>query len=72
MSYQKPQVGGGNVSNLQPGVKKDGALLREGYIALQSESHPVEFRKVALFDLSPYLDNPKKLKAVLQQLRDRK
>jgi hypothetical protein len=72
MSYQKPQVGGGNVSNLQPGVKKDGTLLREGYIALQSESHPVEFRKVALFDLSPYLDNPKKLKAVLQQLRDRK
>ena len=71
ITYQKPQVGGGSVSHTLPGVKKDGTLLREGYIALQSESHPVEFRKVALFDLSPYLDNPKKLKAVLRQLQAR-
>jgi Domain of Unknown Function (DUF1080) len=71
LTYHKPQVGGGNVSHTQPGVKKDGARLGEGYIALQSESHPVEFRKVALFDLSPYLGNPKKLKAVLRQLQSR-
>jgi hypothetical protein len=28
-----------------------GTPLREGYIALQSESHPVEFRKVELLNL---------------------
>jgi beta-glucanase (GH16 family) len=51
LSYEKPQVGGGVVSNYLPEMKKDGAPLGEGYIALQSESHPVEFRKVELLNL---------------------
>lgn len=51
LSYEKPQIGGGNVSNFDERVKKDGKLLGEGYIALQSESHPVEFRKVELLNL---------------------
>ncbi len=50
--YQKPQIGGGNVNNYDPKVKKDGQLLKSGYISLQSESHPVEFRKVEIIDLS--------------------
>jgi hypothetical protein len=29
-----------------------GTPLKEGYIALQAESHPVEFRKVEILDLS--------------------
>jgi hypothetical protein len=44
LAYEKPQIGGGNVSNFDPGVKQDGKLLSEGYLALQSESHPTEFR----------------------------
>ena len=72
LTYSKPQMGGGNVGKYDPAVKKDGQLLHEGYIALQSESHPVDFRKVSLFDLSPYLHKPKQLSAVLQQLRKRK
>jgi len=51
ISYQKPQIGGGNVTNFDPEVKKDGMLLKEGYISLQSESHPIEFRKVELLNL---------------------
>ncbi len=51
LSYQKPQIGGGQVTNYDPAVKKDGTLLTEGFIALQSESHPVEFRKVELLNL---------------------
>ncbi len=51
LSYEKPQIGGGNVSGHDPAVKKDGELLSEGYISLQSESHPVEFRKVELLNL---------------------
>jgi hypothetical protein len=50
--YQKPQIGGGNVINYDTSVKKDGQLLHGGYISLQSESHPVEFRKVEIVDLS--------------------
>lgn len=49
--YEKPQIGGGAVNNYDPAVKKDGQLLSSGYISLQSESHPVEFRKVEIIDL---------------------
>ncbi len=72
LTYSKPQIGGGNVSHADPAVKKDGQPLREGYIALQSESHPIEFRKVELFNLAPYMNKPKQLAAVLGQLRERK
>jgi hypothetical protein len=49
--YQHPQIGGGSVSHYDPAVKKDGQLLNQGYISLQSESHPVQFRKVEILDL---------------------
>lgn len=49
--YQKPQIGGGNVDHFDPAFKPDGKLLKEGYISLQSESHPVEFRKVEILEL---------------------
>jgi hypothetical protein len=52
LQYEKPQIGGGNVSNHDPAIKQDGKLLTEGSISLQSESHPVEFRKVEILDLS--------------------
>lgn len=51
LAYEKPQVGGGVVNNFRPEAKKDGTLLDEGYISLQSESHPVEFRRVELLNL---------------------
>ncbi len=51
MEYRSPQIGGGNVSPFDPEVKTDGKLLKDGTISLQSESHPVEFRKVELLNL---------------------
>lgn len=51
LSYEKPQIGGGKVSEFGELAKQDGALLKEGYISLQSESHPIEFRKVELLKL---------------------
>lgn len=56
LSYEKPQIGGGNVEGFDPTVKKDGKLLEEGWISLQSESHPVEFRKVELLNLCGCMD----------------
>jgi hypothetical protein len=50
--YSKPQIGGGVVNNFDPAVKQDGKLLTTGYIALQSESHPIDFRKVEIRDLT--------------------
>lgn len=68
--YTKPQIGGGNVINYDPAIKVDGKLLKEGYIALQSESHPVEFRKVELFNLEKYMDNAEELNKVLKSLEN--
>lgn len=52
LSYSKPVIGGGMVHEHDPSIKKDGVALKEGYIALQSESHPIHFRKVEILDLS--------------------
>ncbi|MCZ2153770.1 MAG: DUF1080 domain-containing protein [Bryobacterales bacterium] len=56
LRYNLPQIGGGAVNHFDPSVKKDGLLLRGGYISLQSESHPVEFRKVELLNLEGCMD----------------
>ncbi len=50
LSYQKPQLDPRDADAKK--LIKDGKLLLEGgYISLQSESHPVEFRKVELMVL---------------------
>ena len=56
LEYTKPQIGGGTVSGFDPAVKQDGKLLTGGSISLQSESHPVEFRKVELLELEGCMD----------------
>lgn len=67
LTYQKPQIGGDGVSNFDPAVKKDGPL-KSGFISLQSESHPVEFRKVDLLDLEPYMHDKSKLQEILAKV----
>lgn len=66
--YEKPQYDGRDQWVKHAGLK-DAELIREGYISLQSESHPVEFRKVALFNLVPYMNDQKKLLEVLLKLQ---
>ena len=68
--YGQPQYDGKDKWVKKAGLK-DGALISEGTISLQSESHPVEFRKVELFNLAKYMKNPKKLQQVLDQLKGR-
>jgi Domain of Unknown Function (DUF1080). len=68
LQYNKPQIGGGNVTDFDPKVKKDGQLLNKGTISLQSESHPIDFKKVELYDLEPYMKDPNKLKKVIAEL----
>lgn len=51
IEYGRMTYGGSNVVGHDPAAKPDGAPLASGYIALQSESHPIEFRRVELLDL---------------------
>lgn len=71
LEYSRPTIGGGNVVDFDPAVKEDGKALTSGYIALQSESHPVEFRKVELVNLEPYMDHPARLHEILNKLKAR-
>ncbi len=50
LTYSKPQIGGDNLPEGFP--LADGTPLKDGYISLQAESHPIEFRVVELLDLS--------------------
>jgi len=48
------------VAGHDPAVKRDGERLESGSISLQSESHPVEFRKVELLNLVGCTDEKSK------------
>jgi hypothetical protein len=56
IEYTDPQIGGGVVNNYHEWVKKDDTMLEGGSISLQSESHPVQFRKVELLNLKGCTD----------------
>jgi hypothetical protein len=56
LEYETPQIGGGVANRFDPAIKVDGKILSEGYIGLQSESHPVEFRNIRLLVLKGCMD----------------
>lgn len=60
IEYTKTQLGGGNVSGHDPALEVEGTPLKEGYISLQSESHPIDFRKVELLNLCGCTDKKAK------------
>jgi len=56
LEYSKPHMGGDGVNPVDPAVKVDGTPLTGGYIALQAETAPVDFRKVELVNLEGCTD----------------
>lgn len=68
--YGKPQYDGNDKWVKQSGLEP-GGLISRGTISLQSESHPVAFRKVVLYDLEKYMDKPRKLAKKIKKLRSR-
>lgn len=74
LTFQKPQIGGGFISKSREGkdwdqfgvtdkeiwISKEGNTLKEGYIALQSESHPIDFKNIELLDLRGCMDKKAK------------
>jgi hypothetical protein len=56
MRYESPQIGGSQIPGSDPDYMPDGTQLSEGSISLQSESHPIEFRKVELLPLKGCMD----------------
>ena len=50
LAYEQPQYDDSDAT-ARPLIKTGPPLIRDGYISLQSESHPIEFRKVELLPL---------------------
>ena len=52
--YYKPQIGNGGVDGIDENKWNiaDGTPLKNGFISLQSESHPVEFRNIEILELN--------------------
>jgi hypothetical protein len=53
LQYSKPTMGGGVVNGYDPALWQPGKPLKEGYIALQSEGQPIDFRNIQIRNLAP-------------------
>jgi hypothetical protein len=51
LQYNKPSIGEGVANGFDPKFKVDGTALKAGFIALQSEGQPVDFRRIKILNL---------------------
>ena len=56
LEYSKPQMGGGQASPVDPKVKVDGTPMDRGFISIQAETAPIDFRKIELLNLEGCMD----------------
>jgi hypothetical protein len=56
LEYTKPQMGGGAVAPVDPAVKIDGTPMTGGYISIQAETAPTDFRKIEILNLEGCMD----------------
>lgn len=56
LQYTQPQIGGGVVQGFDDAIKQDGKLLTEGFIALQSEGQPIDFKDIWILNLEGCMD----------------
>ncbi|MGZ5253721.1 MAG: 3-keto-disaccharide hydrolase [Flavitalea sp.] len=48
LQYSKPTIGGGVAEGYDPEIWKPGTALKSGYIGLQSEGQPIDFRNIVI------------------------
>ena len=56
LQYTKPQIEEGVVHNYDPAVWTPGKLLTEGFVSLQSEGQPIDFKNIELLNLKGCMD----------------
>jgi hypothetical protein len=56
LEYTKPQMGGGAVAPVDPAIKVDGTPMTSGFISIQAETAPTDFRKIELLNLEGCMD----------------
>lgn len=60
MQFSKPTIGGGNISGYKESAYQEGTALKDGYISIQAETHPIDFKSIELLDLCGCMDKEAK------------
>ncbi len=60
MEYRKPTIGGGNIGGYKESAYREGVPLKEGFIAIQAETHPIDFKSIQLLNLCGCMDKKAK------------
>ena len=58
--FRNPTIGGGEISGYKKREYKVGEPIKEGFIAIQSESHPTDFKSIELLNLCGCMDKKAK------------
>jgi len=60
MEFNKPTIGGGAISGYTESAYQEGTPLTEGYISIQAETHPIDFKSIELLNLCGCMDQKAK------------
>ena len=60
LEYNDATIGGGAVSGLKEGEYREGEPLGEGFISIQAETAPIDFRSIEVLDLCGCMDKKAK------------
>lgn len=60
MEYRKPTIGGGAISGYKESAYKEGTPIKEGYIAIQAETAPIDYKSIELLNLCGCMDKKAK------------
>lgn len=60
MEFNNPTIGGGNISGYKESAYIEGTPLKEGYISIQAETHPIDFKSIELLNLCGCMDEEAK------------
>lgn len=60
MEFNNPTIGGGAISGYKESAYQEGQSLKEGYISIQAETHPIDFKSIELLNLCGCMDEKAK------------
>ncbi len=60
LEFNKPTIGGGNVEGYEESAFQEGKALKDGYISIQAETAPIDFKSIELLDLCGCMDKTAK------------
>ncbi len=60
MEYRKPTIGGGNIEAYKESAYREGAPVNEGFIAIQAETAPIDFKSIQVLNLEGCMDKKAK------------